>query len=101
MRVVPLGLRQGDRERLSALTRASTVKAGLAKRARIVLLSADGVSQTQIAELVGVSRPTVRSWRRRYERSGVAGLTDEKRSGRPRRIDHAAIVTETFEATAE
>ena len=96
MRVLPLGLRDGDRERLSAWTRSSTVRAGLAKRARIVLLSADGVPQTQIAELVGVSRPTVRSWRRRYERSGIAGLSDEKRLGRPRRIDHAKIVSETL-----
>ena len=96
MRIAPLALRDGDRERLLGWARASTVKAGLARRARIVLLSADGVAQSEIAELVGVSRPTVRSWRRRYERSGLAGLSDEQRSGRPRRIDHAKIVAETL-----
>jgi DNA-binding CsgD family transcriptional regulator len=39
------------------------VKAGLAQRARIVLLAAEGVSNTEIADRVGVSRPTVIDWR--------------------------------------
>lgn len=96
MRVSALDLREGDRDRLSTWTRASTVKAGLAQRARIVLLAADGVSHTEIAERVGVSRPTVTSWRRRYEVSGIEGLHDEQRPGRPRTIDHAKIVAATL-----
>jgi DNA-directed RNA polymerase specialized sigma24 family protein len=59
MRVAPLALRDGDRDLLSSWVRSSTVTAGAAQRARIVLLAADGVSNTEIAELVGVSRPTV------------------------------------------
>jgi len=78
------------------LTRSSSVRAGLAQRARIVLLAADGVSNTAIAELVGVSRPTVIRWRDRYEAKGMAGLEDEPRSGRPRTIDHAAIISATL-----
>jgi hypothetical protein len=42
MRATPLGLREGDRERLMSLTRSSAVRAGLAQRARIVLLAATG-----------------------------------------------------------
>ena len=96
MRATPLGLREGDRERLVAWTRSSAVRAGLAQRARIVLLAADGVSHTEIAERAGVSRPTVISWRGRYERSGLRGLEDQPRSGRPRRIDHDRIITATL-----
>jgi transposase len=96
MRATPLGLREGDRERLMSLIRSSAVRAGLAQRARIVLLAADGVSHTEIAELAGVSRPTVISWRQRYERSGLRGLEDQPRSGRPRRIDHDRIITATL-----
>ncbi len=96
MRVAPLGLRDGDRERLTALVRSSSVRAGLAQRARIVLLAADGVSNTEIATLVGVSRPTVILWRERYVRSGLAGLSDQPRSGRPRRLDHRKIVEATL-----
>ena len=79
-----------------AWTRASSVRAGLAQRARIVLLAADGVSNTQIAVMVGVSRPTVIDWRSRYESSGLAGLDDAPRSGRPRKVDHEAIITATL-----
>ena len=72
------------------------MRAGLAQRARIVLLAADGVSNTEIAARVGVSRPTVIDWRARYERSGVLGLDDEPRSGRPRTVDHEAIIAATL-----
>src|SRR4051794_34854041 len=89
-------LREADREVLERLVRASSVRAGLAQRARIVLLAADGVSNTSIAELVGMSRPTVIGWRHRYGARGIAGLEDERRPGRPRTIDHAAIVTATL-----
>jgi transposase len=91
-----LMLREGDREELSRLMRSSSVRAGLAQRARIVLLAADGVSNTAIAERVGVSRPTVIGWRERYLARGIAGLEDRPRSGRPRTIDHAEIVVATL-----
>jgi transposase len=68
----------------------------LLQRARIVLLAADGLSNVEIAERVGVSRPTVIGWRDRYAAKGLQGLLDEQRPGRPRTIDHAAIVTATL-----
>jgi transposase len=70
----------------------------LAQRARIVLLAADGVSNTEIAGRVGVSRQTVISWRGRYTASGVDGLTDQARSGRPRTVDRARILAATLAA---
>ncbi|AXH96618.1 IS630 family transposase [Ornithinimicrobium avium] len=91
-----LGLRDGDREELARLTRSSSARAGLAQRARIVLLAADGVSNISIAAKVGVSRPTVIDWRNRYAAQGIAGLEDEPRSGRPRTIDHREIVAQTL-----
>jgi transposase len=90
-----LALRVGDREELERLVRSSSVRAGLAQRARIVLLAADGLSNTRVAELVGVSRPTVIGWRARYAARGLAGLDDEARSGRPRHLDHRQIVAAT------
>jgi transposase/DNA-binding CsgD family transcriptional regulator len=91
-----LALREGDRERLVSLTRSSSVRAGLAQRARIVLMAAEGLSNTAIADKVGVTRTTVIGWRGRYERSGIAGLHDAKRSGRPRHVDHRAVVARTL-----
>jgi hypothetical protein len=92
----PLGLRAGDREELVRWTRATSLRAGLAQRARIVLLAAAGESNTAIAAQVGVSRPTVIGWRERYTAAGLAGLNDEPRSGRPRTVDHGAIVAATL-----
>jgi transposase len=89
-------LRHGDRAELTRLVRSSSVRAGLVQRARIVLLAADGESNTAIAEKLGVSRPTVLEWRNRYEARGVAGLADEPRSGRPPVLDHRAIVAATL-----
>jgi transposase len=92
----PLLLRENDRDELVGLTRSSSVGAGLAARARIVLLAADGTPNVEIARLVGVSRPTVNAWRARYAERGLAGLAEEKRSGRRRSIDQRRIVAETL-----
>ena len=95
-RAPALVLRQGDRERLAELARLPSVPSGLAKRARMVLLAADGVPNAQIARAVGASRPTVISWRDRYQRGGIAALDDEPRPGRPPEIDEADVVVATL-----
>jgi transposase/transposase-like protein len=89
-------LRENDRDELVGLTRSSSVGAGLAARARIVLLAAEGTPNVEIARLLGMSRPTVNAWRARYTERGLAGLADEKRSGRRRSIDQRRIVAETL-----
>ena len=91
-----LVLREGDREVLEGWLRSRSVRAGLAKRARIVLLAAEGVGNREIAQRVGASPTTVIAWRERYGHSGVRGLEDLERSGRPRELDHRAIVAETL-----
>ncbi|MGK2882340.1 MAG: helix-turn-helix domain-containing protein [Mycobacterium sp.] len=65
-------------------------------RARIVLLAADGVANTDIADLTGTSRPTVLKWRGRYADSGIAGLDDDPRPGRAPVIDEIAVLAETL-----
>jgi transposase len=96
VRAQPLGLRAGDEDVLRSWTRSTAIRAGLAQRARIVLMAAEGVSNTEIAERVGVSRPTVTAWRSRYQSSGLRGLEDEQRSGRPRTVDRARILAATL-----
>src|SRR5665811_539855 len=95
-----LVLREGDEARLRVLVRSSAGSAGLARRARIVLLASDGVANEQIAQVVGVSPTTVRSWRGRYARLGLDGLGDAARSGRPRRVDSARVVAATLKPPA-
>jgi transposase len=81
---------------LESLVRSSTASAGLAQRARVVLLAADGVANYEIADRVGVTRPTVNRWRSRYAERGLAGLETQKRPGRPRTVDRAAVITSTL-----
>ncbi len=96
-RVEPLLLRAGDEQRLWAWTRSSTIPAGLAQRARIVLLAAEGASSVEVGRRVGVSLPTVHSWRVRYATGGLAALDDRPRSGRPAVHDEQAVIAATLE----
>jgi transposase len=72
---------------LQTWLRSPSLPSGLAQRARIITLAADGVANSEIAELLGCSRQTVITWRQRFTRSGIAGLTDRPRAGRPPTID--------------
>ncbi len=60
------------------------------------MLAADGVSNTEIARRVGVARQTVIDWRADYGCSGLAGLDDRPRSGRPRVVDRQKIIAATL-----
>ena len=85
-----------DREVLESWLRAPTMSAGLARRARIVLLAADRVPVTEIVARVGVSKPTVIGWKKRYAAEGLGGLADRPKPGRPATIDEVAVVLATL-----
>ena len=87
----------GDREVLAGWLRSPSIRAGLAQRARIVLLAADGIGTGEIASRVGTSKQTVISWKNRYRAEGVGGLDDRPKPGRPQVIDEAQIVVATLE----
>jgi transposase len=90
-----------DREVLERWLRARSIRAGLAQRARIVLLAGEGVGTNRIAERVGAAKQTVITWKQRYAAEGVAGLDDRPKPGRPQQIDEVAIVLATLEAPPE
>jgi transposase len=81
----------------SAATQAPAVQV---QRARILLLAAEGVANSEIAERLGIARPTVIAWRKRYVREGLTGrLADRPRRGRPqtvRRNRRAEILAATL-----
>ncbi len=97
----PLVLRSGDEPRLTSLVRSTSGEAGVAQRARIVLLAAEGLPNAEIARRVGMTRPTVILWRNRYLAGGIRALGDLDRSGRPRVIDEAAVVVATLQPPPE
>lgn len=91
--VVPVILSDTERAELEGLARSRSMPHALVIRARIVLLAADGHSNTQIAERLDLSRPTVGAWRRRYQTQRIQGLYDELRPGGPRSIRDEQIAT--------
>ena len=80
-----LTISPSERSQLGSIVRSRSLPHSLVRRAQIVLLSADGAANREVARRCGVSAPVVSLWRQRYQQSGVAGLHAELRPGRPRR----------------
>jgi transposase len=96
----PLSISEVDRTALRALVRAPTSEQRAVARARIVLRSADGVAIERIAAELGVAIMTVKLWRRRYAESGLEGLAEAPRPGRPptySRDDRDRVIALTLE----
>src|SRR3954447_15657385 len=99
---VGIELSDGERARLESWARRRTSAQALALRSRIVLLAAEGLNNSEIAERLGVHRPMVRKWRGRVAEHRLDGLTDEPRPGQPRKITDAQVeevIVRTLETT--
>jgi transposase/transcriptional regulator with XRE-family HTH domain len=83
----PITLTVENREALQERVRAHRVEHRDRQRARVVWLAAEGWSNEQIALEVGLHVNSVRKWRDRYARGGLAALEDEPRPGRPGELD--------------
>lgn len=82
-RVRPIVVSPADQAELERLHRASSTPAGLSRRVRAVLLMAQGVAGVEIAERIGYTVVQVSRIRRRFAETGLAGLRDRPKPGRP------------------
>ncbi len=101
---VAIDLSAAERFELEQRVRRRKSSHGAARRARIVLLAADGLSNSAITEKLEVSRLTVGTWRRCFADKRLDGLDDEPRPGAPRKIGDdkiAELVTRTLETVPE
>ncbi|WP_405124837.1 IS630 family transposase [Ralstonia pseudosolanacearum] len=80
-----------EREQLVAMSRSRSLPHSLVRRAKIVLMAADGHSNAEIAAQCAVTPPAVTHWKRRFVAQGLAGLHDQAKSGRPRTHDDEAV----------
>lgn len=102
-RATPIILSPAERTLLNSWTEENNYPLRLVKRARIICMAADGIQNREIAQELGVSRPTVQLWRERFLALRLAGL--EKDAPRPGRIPSIplekvqAVVDATLHAT--
>src|SRR5437764_6123267 len=86
-----LVLSEDERIQLSSLAGSRSLPHGIVSRANLVLWSAEGMSNTEIADRLGWTNATVGKWRRRFLERRLPGLYDELRPGRPRTIEDEKI----------
>lgn len=91
-KAAPLTLAPDERAMLERLLRRRSTGQALAQRARVVLACAEpGATNLGVSRRLGVSRPTVATWRRRFAEHRLEGLVDAPRSGAPRTIGDEAV----------
>jgi len=81
-KTIPLDLTESQRSELFVLARKLTTPQRVVRRCQIILHRANGLSQQESGERVGISRPMVIEWEKRFRSDGLAGLQEAKRSGR-------------------
>jgi transposase len=84
-----LVLTEAERKELRTMLRSTTIPAGFARRAQIILALDAGDSYDSIAARTNASVTTVGRWKQRFQQAGVAGLLDAPRSGRGHAITPA------------
>ena len=92
-------LTPAQRQTLLAWERSTAIPAGLARRARMVLLLTEGMTLTDIAATVGISRRFIYKWVQRFLEKGVEGLADKPGRG-SRRVPRQAALPEQHAVSA-
>ena len=98
----PIVLTDEERQTLQRWAKRPTSSQALALRCRIVLACAQGLSNVQASDRLGVHEKTVGKWRSRFLTRRLEGLSDEPRPGVPRTITDEQVeqvITKTLEET--
>src|SRR5262245_29535926 len=80
---ISLVLTTDQRSDLEARVRSGRGRADAARRARVILLLADGGSYAAIATMTGCSSRTIALWKQRFVKDGLAGLAARHRGSKP------------------
>ena len=73
-KLASLTLTDEQQNQLQGMAQSATLPYALVVRARIILASAEGLTNTAVAKRVGVIPHTVGKWRRRFREAGMQGL---------------------------
>ena len=98
----PLHLTPEENQRLQSLAHRARSQPMLARRARVILGSAEGLSNQDVARKLRVSPGMVVKWRSRFLKAHLEGLYDEPRPGAPRSVSDVQVeqvIIQTLETT--
>ena len=79
---VVIAITPEQRQILNGWQRSTTIRSGLAKRGRIILMLADGASISHISRTVDIQRRFIYKWAERFHKHGIDGLYDKAGRGR-------------------
>lgn len=82
MSALDITLSSEEKAELNRRVRSATIPQREGRRARIVLLAAQGETREEIARLTGFSLPTVTNWCQRFQLLRLDGLIDKPGRGR-------------------
>ena len=88
-----LEVNDGQRKQLESIVRRTSSAQSHVLRARIVLTSAKGLDNADVADRLGTTPQTVGKWRTRFIEDGLEGLFDAPRLGTPRSVDDEKVAT--------
>lgn len=93
MRVaVSIELETQERQLLERLSGSRSTSVRLAERSKIILFAAQGKTNGEIAEALGITRQKAGRWRDRYHEFGLAGIEkDAPRPGRKQQISARTV----------
>lgn len=87
----PIKATESERLELLSMSRSHKLDSRYVLRSRIILYSLEGRRLDEIMELVGCTRMVVNKWRNRFRATGIEGLKDAARSGKPAIFDATAV----------
>jgi transposase len=85
----PIVLNKHDLQTLTSWANSATIEARIKERAKIILLAHEGKTNKEIAEYMHTREATIGKWRSRFIQSGLAGLDDLERTGKPKEYSAA------------
>jgi len=99
--IPPVKLTDHARNQLEFMSNSRSLPYALVRRAKIVLMAADGLNNKTIGERISLSGRMVGIWRQRFLDQGLMGLYDEPKAGAPRSISDdqvSALIQKTLES---
>ncbi len=88
---IALELSAEEEAELRGFSSSRSLPHALVARAKLVLWSAEGKTNTEIASQLKWTKATVGKWRQRFIERRISGLYDELRPGRPRSVSEEKV----------